>query len=56
VKEMSFHGWFFLAVSVSNLEEVSELVFCGILRFWGGRWVFMTGGFSQVCQMSYWGR
>ena len=35
---------------VSNLEVVSELVFCGSFRFWGERVFLMTGGISQVCQ------
>ena len=48
--------WLLLVVFMSNLEVVSELVLCGSSRFWGGRGVFMTGGFSQVCQRSGWGR
>ena len=39
-----------------HLQVVSELVFYGSFRFWGGRRVFMTGGVSQVCQRSCWGR
>ena len=32
---------------MSNLEVVSELVFCGSFRFWGGQEGFMTGGFHK---------
>ena len=40
VKENVIVWLLILAVSMSNLEVVSELVFCGSFRFWGERVFF----------------